>query len=86
MPKVNLLAFLDTFYYLRRQRAGELHQGVDRFAAGSQALTELKQGQAFMLERPRGRSAAMERVVDIMRQTCGATPVMVNVMEAGRGG
>ncbi len=82
MPKVNLLAFLDTFYYLRRSGRVSSIKAWTGSLLGVKPLTELKQGQAFMLERPRGRSTAMERVVDIMRQRVGQTPVMVNVMEA----
>ncbi len=82
MPKVNLLAFLDTFYYLRRSGRVSSIKAWAGSLLGVKPLTEFKQGQAFMLERPRGRSAAMERVVDIMRQRVGQTPVMVNVMEA----
>lgn len=82
MPRVNLLAFLDTFYYLRRSGRVSSIKAWTGSLLGVKPLTELKQGQAFMLERPRGRSAAMERVVDIMRQRVGQTPVMVNVMEA----
>ena len=82
MPKVNLLAFLDTFYYLRRSGRVSSIKAWTGSLLGVKPLTELKQGQAFILERPRGRSAAMERVVDIMRQRVGQTPVMVNVMEA----
>ena len=82
MPKVNLLAFLDTFYYLRRSGRVSSIKAWTGSLFGVKPLTELKQGQAFMLEQPRGRSAAMERVVDIMRQRVGQTPVMVNVMEA----
>ena len=82
MPKVNLLAFLDTFYYLRRSGRVSSIKAWTGSLLGVKPLTELKQGQAFMLERPRGRLAAMERVVDIMRQRVGRTPVIVNVMEA----
>ena len=82
MPKVNLLAFLDTFYYLRRSGRVSSIKAWTGSLLGVKPLTELKQGQAFMLGRPRGRSAAIGRVVDIMRQRVGQTPVVVNVMEA----
>ena len=82
MPKVNLLAVLDTFYYLHRSGRVSFVKAWTGSLLGVKPLTELKQGKAFMLERPRGRLAAIGRVVDIMRQRVGETPIMVNVMEA----
>jgi len=81
-PKVNLLAYLDTLRYL--SRSGR----VNKIAAwaGSmlsiKPLTELKLGEARMLERPRSRAKAKERLLAIMRQRVGGLPVIVNVMEA----
>ena len=36
-----------------------------------------------MLERPRSRLRAMDRLVAIMKQRVGRAPVVVNIMEAG---
>ena len=36
-----------------------------------------------MLEKPRSRPKATQRLLDIMRQRTGRKPVIVNVMEAG---
>ena len=82
VPKVNLLAFLDTFYYLRRGgRVGRM-KAWSGSLLGVKPLTELRRGQAWMLERPRGRPKAIARIVDIMRERVGHAPVLVNVMEA----
>lgn len=82
IPKVNLIAFLDTFYYL--SRSGKV--GKVQAWAGSllsiKPITELKLGEARMLERPRSRARAIERLMAIMRERVGEAPVHVNVMEA----
>jgi DegV family protein with EDD domain len=81
-PKVNLLAFLDTLYFLRRGgRVGRMKAWTGSLL-GVKPITELRRGQAWMLERPRGRPRAIARLVDIMRQRVGRAPVQVNVMEA----
>jgi len=36
-----------------------------------------------LLERPRSRLRAMDRLVAIMKQRVGGAPVVVNIMEAG---
>ena len=82
IPKVNLLAFLDTLYYLRKSGR------VPRVAAwagsllGIRPLTELKLGEARMLERPRSRVRAIERLVGVMEGRVGGRPVHVIVMHA----
>ena len=82
IPRVNLLAFLDTLDYLRRSGR------VPRIAAwagsllGIRPLTELKLGEARMLERPRTRGKAMERLVSVMGVRIGERPAHVNVMHA----
>ncbi len=81
-PKVNLLAYLDTLRYL--SRSGRVHK-IAAWAGtmlSIKPLTELKLGEARMLERPRSRAKAKERLLAIMRQRVGDMPVIVNVMEA----
>ena len=81
-PKVNLLAYLDTLRYL--SRSGRVHK-IAAWAGtmlSIKPLTELKLGEARMLERPRSRAKAKERLLAIMRQRVGDKPVVVNVMEA----
>ena len=81
-PRVCLLAFLDTVRYLRR--SGRV-RALDAWAGALfsiKPLTELRQGEARMLEKPRGRANAARRLLDVMRQRVAAQPVVVNVMEA----
>lgn len=81
-PKVNLLAYLDTLRYL--SRSGR----VNKMAAWAgtmlsiKPLTELKLGEARMLERPRSRARAKERLMAVMRQRVAGQPITANVMEA----
>ena len=81
-PKVNLLAYLDTLRYL--SRSGR----INKIAAWAgtmlsiKPLTELKLGEARMLERPRSRAKAKERLLAVMRQRVFDLPIIVNVMEA----
>lgn len=82
IPSVNLLAFLDSFDYLNRSgRVGKIKAWTGSLL-GVRPLTELQGGQARLLERPRSRPRAIERLVDIMKQRVGSSPVMVNIMEA----
>lgn len=81
-PKVNLLAYLDTLRYL--SRSGRIHK-IAAWAGtmlSIKPLTELKLGEARMLERPRSRAKAKERLLAVMRQRVAGLPVIVNVMEA----
>ena len=83
VPRVNLLAFLDTLRYL--SRSGRVRK-IDAWAGALlsiKPLTELRLGEARMLEKPRSRPKATQRLLDIMRQRVGLKPVIVNVMEAG---
>ena len=83
IPRVNLLAFLDSFDYLNRSgRVGKIKAWTGSLL-GVRPLTELQGGEARLLERPRSRLRAMDRLVAIMKQRVGGAPVVVNIMEAG---
>jgi DegV family protein with EDD domain len=82
VPKINLIAFLDTLYYLSRSGKVGKVQAWASTLLGIKPLTELKMGEARMLERPRSRIKAIDRLVAIMRQRVGNSPVYVNIMEA----
>ena len=82
VPRVGLLAYVDTIRYLRR--SGRVRQ-LDAFAGALlniKPLTELCQGEARVLEKPRGRANAARRLVGIMQERVSGKPVVVNVMEA----
>jgi len=81
-PRVNLLAFLDTLRYLKR--SGRIRQ-IEAWAGSLlsiKPLTELRLGEARMVERPRSRAKATDRLLAAMHRRVGAMPVSVNVMEA----
>ena len=82
IPQVDLLAFLDTLFYLRRSGR------VPRVAAwagsllGIKPLTELKLGEARVVAKPRSRSKALERLISLTKGRVEHRPVHVNVMHA----
>ena len=82
IPKVSLLAFPDTLDYLRKSGR------VPRIAAwaglvlGIKPLAELKLGQARVIEKPRSRARAIQRLADLMMERVQQRPVHVNVMHA----
>ena len=82
IPRVNLLAFLDTLYYLRRSGR------VPRVAAWAGSLLDIKPlielvlGEARVVEKPRTRARAMERLVSIVKGRVQERPAHVNVMHA----
>lgn len=82
MPRVNLLAFLDTLYYLGRSGHVPKLAVWAGSVLGVKPLAELKDGDAHLVERPRSRAKATQRLVEIMRERVGSNPVHVNVMHA----
>ena len=82
IPRVNLLAFLDTLDYLRRSGRVPRIAALAGSLLGIRPLTELRLGEARMLERPRSRGRAMERLVAVMGGRVGERPVHVIVMHA----
>ena len=82
IPGLNLLAFLDTLYYL--SRSGR----VPRVAAwagsllGIKPVTELRSGEARLLEKPRSRARATQRILQVMKDRVGDRPLHANVMHA----
>ena len=82
IPRVDLLAFLDTLFFLRRSGR------VPRVAAwagsllGIKPLTELKLGEARVLAKPRSRAKALEKLMSLTKSRVEDNPVHVNVMHA----
>lgn len=80
IPKVNLIALLDTLFYLAR---GGRVPKVAAWAGsllGMKPIAELKLGEAHLLEKPRSRAKAVARLVAIMEERVSGRPVHVNVM------
>ena len=82
IPRVNLLAFLDTLYYLRR--SGRVPRVVAWAGSllGIKPLTELSLGEARVIDKPRTRARATERLLSVAKDRVQDRPVHVNVMHA----
>jgi DegV family protein with EDD domain len=82
MPKVQLLAFLDTLQYLGK--SGK----IPRVAAwagsllGFKPLTEMSLGEARLIAKPRSRARAMEQMLQTARERLGGKPSHINIMHA----
>jgi DegV family protein with EDD domain len=82
IPRVQLLAFLDTLHYLGK--SGKITK-VKAWAGtllGFKPLTELSQGEARLVAKPRSRAKAMEQILSIAVERMGDSPSHVNVMHA----
>ncbi len=80
IPKVNLIALLDTLYYLAR---GGRVPKVAAWAGtllGMKPIAEMRLGEARLLEKPRSRSKAIERMFALMKEQVSTEPVHANVM------
>ncbi len=79
---VNLVAFLDTLYYVWK---GGRIPGIAAFAGSVlklKPLMELTDGEVRPLDRPRTRRRAMDRLLAIVRQRAGDAPIRANVMHS----
>lgn len=79
---VELLAFLDTLYYLWK---GGRIPGMAAFTGSVlklKPLLEFRDGEVRPLDRPRTRRRAMERLLALVRQRTGGAPFRANVMHA----
>ena len=82
IPKVDMLAFLESLNYLGRSgRVGKLQVWTGSILR-ARPLIELKLGEARMLEKPRSRAKAMQRLLELMGQRVGRSQITLNVMEA----
>jgi DegV family protein with EDD domain len=81
-PRVDLLAFRDTLGYLGRSGRIGRFQTLAGTLLGIKPLTELRLGEARVLEKPRSRARAIQRLLEIMGQRVGSTRAIANVMEA----
>lgn len=82
IPKVNLLAFPDTLSYLRKSGRVPWVAAWAGSMLGIRPLTELKLGEARVLEKPRSRARATDLLVNLMKDKVQHRPVQVNVMHA----
>ena len=82
IPRVNLLAFLDTLKYVTRSGRVKKPLSIAGSLLGIKPLTEMKLGEAKLLEKPRSRAKAARRLVDIMAKTADGHRVAVTVLHA----
>ena len=82
IPRVDLIAFLETLSYLGRSgRVGKLQAWTGSMLR-IRPVTELKLGEARILEKPRSRANAMQRLLNLMGQRVGRSQITINVMDA----
>ena len=81
-PGVDLLAFRDTLRYLGRSGRIGRFQTLGGTLLGIKPLTELRLGEAMVLEKPMSRARAIQRLLEIMGRRVGSIRVIANVMEA----
>ena len=80
IPKVTLMALLDTLYYLAR---GGRVPKVAAWAGsilGMKPIAEMRLGEARLLEKPRTRNKATDRLFALMNDQIEEQPIHVNVM------
>jgi DegV family protein with EDD domain len=82
VPSVSLVAFLNTLYYLSKSGRVPRVAAWAGFLLGIKPLAELKLGEARMIEKPRSRAKATQRLMDVMKDRVRDKPVHVNVMHA----
>ena len=82
IPRLHLLAYLDTLIYLGRSGKITKAKAWAGTLLGFKPLIELSQGEATLIERPRSSAKAMERLLGITAERTGGRPSHVNVMHA----
>lgn len=82
IPRVKLVAFLDTLYYLRKGGRVPMFKAWAGTLLGFKPITELSQGTAKLISKPRSRIKAKDQLFTLLNQRVGHNPVHVNVMHA----
>ena len=82
IPRLHLLAYLDTLIYLGRSGKITKAKAWAGTLLGFKPLVELSQGEATLIERPRSSGKAMARLLGIVAERTGDRPTHVNVMHA----
>ena len=82
VPRLQLLAYLDTLKYLGRSGKITKAKAWAGTLLGFKPLVELSQGEATLIARPRSSAKAMERLLSIVSERAAGRPTHVNVMHA----
>ena len=82
VPRLHLLAYLDTLKYLGRSGKITKAKAWAGTLLGFKPLVELSQGEATLIARPRSSPKAMERLLSIVSERTAGSPSHVNIMHA----
>ena len=82
VPRLQLLAYLDTLKYLGRSGKITKAKAWAGTLLGFKPLVELSQGEATLIARPRSNAKAMEKLLTIVSERTEGKPSHVNVMHA----
>ncbi|MEA3460049.1 MAG: DegV family protein [Chloroflexota bacterium] len=82
IPRVNLLAVLDTLEYLRRGGRVPAVASLVTSALQLKPIIYLKDGKTSVLEVPRTKAKALSRMAEIMEEQVGRRPVHVAIFHA----
>ncbi|MQF64666.1 DegV family protein [SAR202 cluster bacterium AC-409-J13_OGT_754m] len=82
IPKVQLVAFLDTLHYLVKSGRITKIKAWATTLFRVKPLMELSQGVPHLISKPRSRSKAIHQLLSIVAERTGGKPVHVNVMHA----
>ena len=82
VPRLHLLAYLDTLKYLGRSGKITKAKAWAGTLLGFKPLVELSQGEATLIARPRSTAKAMERLLNIVSERTDGRPSHVNIMHA----
>ena len=82
VPRLHLLAYLDTLKYLGRSGKITKAKAWAGTLLGFKPLVELSQGEATLIARPRSSAKAMQRLLTIVSERAAGKPSHVNVMHA----
>lgn len=81
-PRVQLLAMLDTLYYLAKGGRVPIPAAWASSLLQVKPILELREGELRLLERVRTRPRAIERMVEVLSQRGGGKPLHLAVVHA----
>lgn len=80
VSRVQLIAFIDTLYYLWKGGRVPMAAHTGASLLGIKPIFELSRGKVRSVARPRTRRRAVARLLDMLRDRAGAEPLHVTVM------
>lgn len=83
LPKVNLVATVDTLYFLHKGGRVPKAAALASSLLSIKPIIQLADGEAISLERIRAKPRAVKRLIEIMEERAGKKQMHVNIMHAG---